>query len=145
VHLSAISSSKNYYLNNSSLSHCVRNSSVSLSLTWARNEKVEYYIRIKTHKHIALRFWIESGVNALCGWAHVSLVLYLQSELRPLFRPNTLFPILFHQANIRISPIRGSGSRSLTRNNVARSISWRRHLSPTSEHRSFSTFHNNFN
>jgi len=34
----------------------VRNPSVSLSLTLARNEKVEHYIRIKTHKPIALRF-----------------------------------------------------------------------------------------
>jgi len=51
----------------------VRNPSVSLNPTLARNEKVEHYIRIKTrHKHIALRFWVESGVNtlcALCGWA----------------------------------------------------------------------------
>jgi len=42
---------------------------VSLSLTFTRNEKVEHYIRIK----IALRFWVESGVNALRGWAQVSL------------------------------------------------------------------------
>jgi len=34
----------------------VRNPSVSLSPTWARNEKVEHYIRIKTHKSILLRF-----------------------------------------------------------------------------------------
>ena len=47
----------------------VRNQSVSLSLTFTRNEKVEHYIRIK----IALRFWVESGVNALRGWAQVSL------------------------------------------------------------------------
>jgi len=45
----------------------VRNLSVSLSLTLARNEKVEHYIRIKTHKLIALRVWIESGVGVLCG------------------------------------------------------------------------------
>ena len=59
---------------------CVRNSSVILSPTLAKNEKVEHYIRIKTHKPIALRFWVESGVNSLCGWAQVSLVLYLPSE-----------------------------------------------------------------
>jgi len=34
----------------------VRNPSVSLSSTLTRNEKVEHYIRIKTHKPIALRF-----------------------------------------------------------------------------------------
>ena len=58
----------------------VRNSSVSLSPTLVRNEKVEYYIRIKTHKPIALRFWDECGVNSLCGWAQVSLVFILPSE-----------------------------------------------------------------
>ena len=57
---------------------------MSLSLTLARNEKVEHYIRIKTHKPIALRFWVESGVNTLCGWAQVSLVLYLPSETPPV-------------------------------------------------------------
>jgi len=40
----------------------------------------ERYIRMKTHKLIVLRFWVESCVNALCGWAQVSLVLYLPSE-----------------------------------------------------------------
>ena len=34
----------------------VRNTSMSLSLTLTRNEKVEHHIRIKTHKPIALRF-----------------------------------------------------------------------------------------
>jgi len=53
---------------------------VSLCLILARNEKVEHYIRIQTHKPIALRFWVESGVNALCGWAHISLMLYLSNE-----------------------------------------------------------------
>ena len=46
----------------------VRNTSVSLS---PRNERIEHYIRIKTHKLISLRFWVGSGVNALCGWAQV--------------------------------------------------------------------------
>jgi len=45
----------------------VRNSSVSLSPTLIRNEKVEHHIRIKAHKPIALRFWVESGVSILCG------------------------------------------------------------------------------
>jgi len=34
----------------------VRNPSVILSPTLAKNEKVEYYIRIKIHKPIVLRF-----------------------------------------------------------------------------------------
>jgi len=34
----------------------VRNPSVILSPTLTGNEKVEHYIRIKTHKPIALRF-----------------------------------------------------------------------------------------
>jgi len=58
----------------------VRNTSVSLSPTLTRNEKVEHYIRIKTHKPIALRFWVESGVNVLYGWTQVSLVFDLPSE-----------------------------------------------------------------
>jgi len=45
----------------------VKNPSVSLSPTLTRNEKVEHYIRIKTHKPTALRFWVESDVNALYG------------------------------------------------------------------------------
>jgi len=53
---------------------------VILSPTLARNEKVEHYIRIKTHKPIALRFWVENGVNILCGKAQVSLVFVLPSE-----------------------------------------------------------------
>jgi len=32
---------------------------VSSSLILIRNEKVEYYIRIKTYKFMALRFWVE--------------------------------------------------------------------------------------
>jgi len=34
----------------------VKNLSMSLSLTLVRNEKVEHYIRIKTHKLVVLRF-----------------------------------------------------------------------------------------
>jgi len=48
-------------------------------ISFTTSEKVEHYIRIKTYKPIVLRFWVESGVNVLCGWAHVSLVLYLPS------------------------------------------------------------------
>jgi len=43
----------------------VRYSSVSLSSTLDRNEKVEQYIRKKIHKPNALRFWIEGGVIPL--------------------------------------------------------------------------------
>ena len=43
----------------------VRYSSVSLSPTLGRNEKVERYIRKKTHKPNALRFWVEGGVIPL--------------------------------------------------------------------------------
>ena len=43
----------------------LRNQSVSLSLTLVRNEKVEYYIKIKIHKPIFLKFWVESDVNIL--------------------------------------------------------------------------------
>jgi len=37
-----------------------------LSLTLAKNEKVEYYMRIKTHKLIVLRLLVDSGVSILC-------------------------------------------------------------------------------
>jgi len=47
----------------------VGNPRMSLSAILGRNEKVEHHIRMKTHKIIALMFWIESGVNALYGWA----------------------------------------------------------------------------
>jgi len=62
----------------------VSNPSVSLSFILGRNEKVEHHIRMKIHKSIVLRFWVESGVNVLCGWAQVSLVLYLPGEPHPL-------------------------------------------------------------
>jgi len=40
---------------------------VILSPTLAKNEKVERCIKIKTHKFIALRFWVESDVSILYG------------------------------------------------------------------------------
>jgi len=46
---------------------CVRNINMSLSFTLVRNEKVEYYIKIKVYKFIILKFWVESGVNILYG------------------------------------------------------------------------------
>jgi len=60
----------------------VGNPSVSLRPTLSKNEKVEHHIRMKTHKPIVLRFWVMSGVNPLyVSQAHVSLVLYLPSDL----------------------------------------------------------------
>ena len=46
----------------------------------------EYCIRIKTHKLIVLRFWVESDINVLCDWTQVLLVLYL--PVIPLYKPN---------------------------------------------------------
>jgi len=43
----------------------VGNPSVSLSLTFNRNEKMEHHIRTKIHQSITLKFWVESGVNIL--------------------------------------------------------------------------------
>ena len=43
----------------------VRYSSVSLSPTFGRNEKVEQHTRKKTRKPNALRFWVEGGVISL--------------------------------------------------------------------------------
>jgi len=53
----------------------VRYSSVSLSPTLGRNEKVEQHISKKTHKPNALRFWIEGGVILLYGLTLVSFLL----------------------------------------------------------------------
>ena len=61
----------------------VRYSSVSLSSTLGRNEKVEQCIRKKTHK--TLRFWVESGVIILYGLAQFSLF-----EISPVFPPWSL-------------------------------------------------------
>ena len=60
----------------------VMNLSVSLSPILVINEKVEHYIKIKTHTLIILRFWVKSGVNILCDWTQISLVLYLPSITR---------------------------------------------------------------
>jgi len=48
----------------------VRYSSVSLSPTLSRNEKVEQHIRKKTHKPKALRFWLGLKVMSFpyMGW-----------------------------------------------------------------------------
>jgi len=42
---------------------------------------MEHYIRIKTYKPIVLKFWVESGVNVLCGWIQISMVFVLSSEI----------------------------------------------------------------
>jgi len=42
-----------------------RNPSVSLSPILNKNEKVKQYIRKKTHKPIALRFWVKGSVIPL--------------------------------------------------------------------------------
>jgi len=56
----------------------------------SKNEKVKHHIKMKTHKLIALRFWVKIGVNPLCvGWAHVSLILYLLGH--PLLKDLTDF------------------------------------------------------
>jgi len=52
----------------------VEYSSVSLSPTLDKNEKVEQYIRKKTYKPTILRFWVEGGVIPLCGLTHLSFL-----------------------------------------------------------------------
>jgi len=52
----------------------VRYSSVSLSPTLGRNEKVDQYIRKKTHKPNALRFLVGGGVIPLYGLTLVSFL-----------------------------------------------------------------------
>jgi len=88
---------------------------VSLSLTLGRNEKLEHHIRTKTHKPIALRFWVESGVNALCGWTQVSLVLYLPSET----------PFVDPTSDIRADDL-SWGSAQMSTMSLYRKSSWQR-------------------
>jgi len=40
---------------------------MNLSLILTKNKKVEHCIKLKTHKLIVLKFWVESGVNSLYG------------------------------------------------------------------------------
>ena len=40
---------------------------MSLSPTFSIDEKVDQYIRNKTHKPDTLRFWVEGGVITLCN------------------------------------------------------------------------------
>jgi len=65
----------------------VRYSSVSLSPTLGMNEKVEQYIRKKTYKPNALRFWVEGGVIPLYGLALVSF-LFVSPRFPPSDSPN---------------------------------------------------------
>ena len=71
------------------LFNLVRYLSVSLSPTLNRNEKVEQYIRKKTHKPTALRFWIEGGVILLYGLAQFSF-LFVSSVFTPSNYPTNL-------------------------------------------------------
>ena len=57
----------------------LRYSSVSLSSTLGRNEKVEQHIRKKTYKPNVLRFWVEGGVILLYGFGSVLIVRDLPS------------------------------------------------------------------
>jgi len=61
----------------------VRYSSVTLSPTLGRNEKVEQYIRKKTHKPNALRLWVEGGVISL----YMLWLNYHSCEISPRFSP----------------------------------------------------------
>jgi len=56
----------------------IRNPSVRLSLILGKDEKIEHYIRIKTHKLIVLKFWVENSINALYSWTQISLVFILR-------------------------------------------------------------------
>ena len=59
----------------------VKYPSVSLSLILSRNEKLEQHIRNKTHKPNALRFWVEEGINSLCGSDSCLIVVRLLIKL----------------------------------------------------------------
>jgi len=61
----------------------VRYSSVSLSPTLSRNEKVKQRIRKKTHKPNALRFWVEGDVIPFM-WFNLFLIITRSLQFPPL-------------------------------------------------------------
>jgi len=63
----------------------VRYPSVSLSPTFNTNEKVEQHIGKKTHKPIALRFWVEGGVIPLCEFVSILILVCLSVVSRLIF------------------------------------------------------------
>jgi len=65
----------------------VRNPNVSLSPTLARNEKVEHYIRIKTHKSIVLRYRLR--VVSMPYVVELRTYWCCISPVKPLYNPNT--------------------------------------------------------
>ena len=91
----------------------VRYSSVSLSPTLGRNEKVEQYIRKKNHKPNILRFWVEGGVIFLYGLAQFSFLWDLPG----------VYPLGFSQQVVSEPLAYGLGEYSLT---LYRKSSWRR-------------------
>jgi len=59
----------------------VGNPSLSVRLILGKNEKFEQYIKMKTHKPIALRFWVGGSVNPLCGLdSYLIGVIYLLGD-----------------------------------------------------------------
>ena len=67
----------------------VRYSSVSRSLTFGRNEKVEQHIKNNTRKLNVLRFWVEGGVILLYRFS--SILILVRS---PRFLPSDYQQIL---------------------------------------------------
>jgi len=67
----------------------VRYSSVSLSPTLGKNEKVEQHIKKKTHKPNALRFRVESGVIPLYKLTLVSFLFEISSVFLPRILPTS--------------------------------------------------------
>ena len=65
----------------------VKNPSASLSPTLNKHEKVKQYIRKKTHKPTALRFWVKGGV----------IPLYMFGLFLLLVRSPRLCPLEFSQ------------------------------------------------
>ena len=86
----------------------VRYSSVSLSPTLGRNEKVEQHIRKKTCKPNALRFWVEGDVIPLYRLAHFSFLRdlpgYDPSDSSNTYRRRSHVIILF--LNMKLESVR---------------------------------------
>jgi len=82
----------------------------------APSTQVEQYIRKKTHKPNALKFWVEGSVILLCGLTHF-LILMRSLQLYPSYSLNTshnyfLIVCLTHAKPLILMSL--EGTKSLT-------------------------------
>jgi len=78
---------------------------VSLSLTLGRNKKVEQYIRKKTRKPIALRFWVGGGVIPLYVGSILILVRSPQGFALGFSQQVVSEPMVFALGRVQFDPV----------------------------------------